>query len=97
MASAAPGGWPQEHRGITKAQTYRVRAFVRISEASEHPGGISPTSRRCRHRRDQLPVSFSRRAASASSEASVPSAGEESEVDEEDEPFESEADEPLEE
>ena len=55
----------------------------------------------------QPPVSFSRSAASASSEASVPSAGEDDDdepVDEpgdededEDEPFDSEDDEPLEE
>ena len=48
-----------------------------------------------------MPVSFSRRAARASSEASVPSAGAEEDVedepDEEDEPAESEDDAPFEE
>jgi hypothetical protein len=44
-----------------------------------------------------LPVSFSRKAASASSEASVPSAGAESEEDDEEEPFVSEDEVPFEE
>src|SRR5664280_1588983 len=94
------GRRPRPHdEGCTNEGPYhKVRAFVRVSGASGDGPRHSPASGRCPHRGDQLPVSFSRRAASASSEARVPSAGAESAVDDdEEEPFESGDDEPFEE
>jgi hypothetical protein len=92
--AATPQHNDQQHEG----PDHVVRAFVRVSGASQHPRGMSLAGSGCPPGGDQLPVSFSRSAASASSEASVPSAGEVSEDDDdEEEPFDSEDDEPLEE